>query len=51
MPFQSLKQTRYMFKNKPKLAREWVQKYGMPAQTESKKYQRALKQRMKGKGL
>jgi hypothetical protein len=28
MPFKSEKQRRYLFKNKPKLAKEWTDKYG-----------------------
>lgn len=28
MPFRSAKQRRYLFANKPKLARKWAAKYG-----------------------
>ena len=28
MPFKSLKQMRWMFVNKPKLARRWTETYG-----------------------
>lgn len=28
MPFKSKKQRRWMFENKPKLAKKWVEKYG-----------------------
>jgi len=28
MPFKSLKQQRYLFMKKPKLARKWAKKYG-----------------------
>ncbi len=28
MPFKSNKQRRYLFANKPKLARKWARKYG-----------------------
>lgn len=28
MPFKSKKQRRWMWKNKPKLARKWTKKYG-----------------------
>lgn len=31
MPFKSEKQRRWMWKNKPKLAREWAHKYGYKA--------------------
>ena len=27
-PFKSTKQRKWMFKNKPKLAKKWVKKYG-----------------------
>lgn len=28
MPFKSSKQRRFMFKNKPKIAKRWAKKYG-----------------------
>lgn len=28
MPFKSSKQRKFLFKNKPKLARRWARKYG-----------------------
>jgi hypothetical protein len=28
MPFKSVKQRKYMFKNLPKLAKKWAKKYG-----------------------
>jgi len=28
MPFTSAKQMRFMFKNKPKIAKKWAKKYG-----------------------
>jgi len=28
MPFKSVKQRKWMFANKPKLAKKWVKKYG-----------------------
>jgi len=28
MPFKSKKQMRYLFKNKPKIAKKWAKKYG-----------------------
>jgi hypothetical protein len=28
MPFKSTKQKRYLFKNKPKIAKRWAKKYG-----------------------
>jgi hypothetical protein len=28
LPFKSEKQRRYLWKNNPKLAREWAEKYG-----------------------
>jgi len=31
MPFKSEKQRRWMWKNKPELAREWSHKYGRKA--------------------
>jgi len=28
MPFKSVKQRKYLFANKPKIARRWAKKYG-----------------------
>ncbi|OQA82180.1 MAG: hypothetical protein BWY29_00959 [Microgenomates group bacterium ADurb.Bin238] len=28
MPFRSVKQRKYLFANKPKLAKKWAKKYG-----------------------
>ena len=28
MPFRSVKQRKYLFANKPKIARRWAKKYG-----------------------
>lgn len=30
MPFKSSKQAKFLFKTKPKLAKKWAGKYGMP---------------------
>jgi len=30
MPFKSKSQQKYMFAKKPKLAKKWVKKYGVP---------------------
>lgn len=30
MPFKSMAQMKFMFRNKPKIAREWADKYGIP---------------------
>jgi|TARA_R100001163_G_C5014828_1_gene159526 hypothetical protein len=37
MPFKSEKQRRYLWKNNPKLAREWEEKYGKPKKKKRKK--------------
>ena len=29
MPFRSLKQRKYLFTNKPKIAKKWAKKYGV----------------------
>jgi hypothetical protein len=30
MPFKSMAQMKWMFKNKPEIARQWADKYGVP---------------------
>jgi|TARA_R100001594_G_scaffold79455_1_gene114133 hypothetical protein len=37
MPFKSEKQRRYLWKNNPKLAREWEEKYGKAKKKKRKK--------------
>lgn len=37
MPFKSAKQRRWMFANKPALARKWVKKYGSKVRGRRKK--------------
>lgn len=36
MPFKSLAQERFMYSQKPKLANEWQDKYGIPKQLPQK---------------
>jgi|TARA_R110001599_G_scaffold102757_2_gene261801 hypothetical protein len=37
MPFKSEKQRRYLFKYKPKLAKEWTDKYGSKPKKKKRK--------------
>jgi|TARA_R110002020_G_scaffold146562_1_gene321195 hypothetical protein len=37
MPFKSEKQRRYLWKNNPKLAREWEEKYGSKTKKKKRK--------------
>ena len=37
MPFRSNKQRRWMFANKPKLAKRWARKYGTKPRRKGKK--------------
>lgn len=37
MPFKSEKQRRYLWKNKPELAKEWAKKYGSKPKPTTKK--------------
>lgn len=37
MPFKSRKQEKWMWKNKPKLAKKWAKKYGSYKRKKSKK--------------
>ena len=40
MPFKSEKQRRYLFKNKPALAKKWTRKYGSKVKSVPKGYHR-----------
>jgi hypothetical protein len=37
MPFKSEKQRKYLWKNKPKIAKKWTAKYGSKPQKKKKK--------------
>ena len=37
MPFKSEKQRRYLWKNEPKIAKEWTEKYGSKSKKTKKK--------------
>tara|TARA_R100000781_G_scaffold107038_1_gene71132 strand:+ start:365 stop:487 length:123 start_codon:yes stop_codon:yes gene_type:complete len=37
MPFKSEKQRRYLWKNNPKLAKEWAEKYGSKPKKKKRK--------------
>tara|TARA_R100001015_G_C4563803_1_gene123144 strand:- start:196 stop:309 length:114 start_codon:yes stop_codon:yes gene_type:complete len=37
MPFKSEKQRKYLWKNKPKIAKKWTTKYGSKPQKKKKK--------------
>ena len=43
MPFKSEKQRRYLWKNEPKIAREWTKTYGSKAVKKKKKTKRRKK--------
>lgn len=43
MPFKSEKQRKYLWKNNPKLAQKWADKYGSKARRKSNNYTDALK--------
>jgi hypothetical protein len=43
MPFKSEKQRRYLWKNEPKIAREWTQAYGSKPVKKKKKRQKGEK--------
>ncbi len=47
MPFQSAKQERWMFANKPEMAKDWAKKYGnAPGMTHSKTKAKSMRDRM-----
>jgi len=37
VPFKSEKQRRYLWKNEPKIAREWTEEYGSKSKKKKKK--------------
>jgi hypothetical protein len=37
MPFKSVKQRKWMWVNKPKMARKWIKKYGSKIKRKKKK--------------
>ena len=37
MPFKSEEQRRYLWKNEPKIAKEWTEKYGSKSKKKKKK--------------
>ena len=43
MPFKSEKQRRYLWKNEPKIAREWTKAYGSKPKGKKKKAKRRKK--------
>ena len=43
MPFKSEKQRRYLWKNEPKIAREWTKAYGSKSVKNKKKTKRRKK--------
>lgn len=49
MPFKSKKQMRALFAKAPRLARQWVDRYGVPANEESPKSEPSKKKSKKTK--
>ncbi len=43
MPFRSEKQRRYLWKNEPKIAKEWTKAYGRKPKRKKKKINRRQK--------